>query len=215
MESVVRFRRVYIRLIAKGKVLENSKTITEYVDESFKGAGGNSPTNQSQSAPENTQPDGYPNPIKCVYILKNVQQGQREIPLLPTNRQGAALPGYQMVVPSGTGAQAGPRSPTAPGGGALAGGPTGSNPLMQMIMQMQQARAAGGGGPGGPGANPFLAGLGGGGAAGMPQIPPRERFRTQLEQLRTMGFEDEEQCIRVLTQVNGNVEAAIGRLFGE
>ena len=45
------------------------------------------------------------------------------------------------------------------------------------------------------------------------QLPPEERFRTQLEQLNDMGFTDRQRNIVALTATNGNVNAAIERLL--
>ena len=45
------------------------------------------------------------------------------------------------------------------------------------------------------------------------QIPPEERFRTQLEQLREMGFYDPQANINALIATNGNVNAALERLL--
>ena len=71
----------------------------------------------------------------------------------------------------------------------------------------------GGGGLGGFGdfgmGNPGVAT----GAARAPAQPPAERFRVQLQQLRDMGFYDEDANIRALTMSNGNVNAAIERLL--
>ena len=41
------------------------------------------------------------------------------------------------------------------------------------------------------------------------QEPPSVRFATQLEQLKQMGFYDEQQNIQALTVANGNVNAAV------
>lgn len=69
----------------------------------------------------------------------------------------------------------------------------GMNPaMMQQFMQMQ------------------------GGAGGFPPAdarPPRERFATELNQLKEMGFTNEETNLQMLQQCNGNVNLAIERLF--
>jgi ubiquilin len=44
-------------------------------------------------------------------------------------------------------------------------------------------------------------------------VPPEERFATQLVQLQEMGFFDASENIRALTMTNGNVEAAVEWLF--
>eukprot|EP00871_Galdieria_phlegrea_P005593 jgi/Galph1/6034/GphlegSOOS_G4644.1 len=42
-----------------------------------------------------------------------------------------------------------------------------------------------------------------------------EHFRTQLEQLREMGFLDKHMCLEALKRTNGNVSAAVERLLSE
>ena len=66
--------------------------------------------------------------------------------------------------------------------------------------------------------NPY-AGMGGG-FGGVPQAnvqvdtrPPREKYATQLAQVKEMGFLDEETILQVLTQTNGNVTMAMEILF--
>jgi len=46
-----------------------------------------------------------------------------------------------------------------------------------------------------------------------PQQPPEERFKTQLEQLKEMGFYDQQANIRALEATGGNVQLAIERLL--
>ena len=55
----------------------------------------------------------------------------------------------------------------------------------------------------------------GAGAGGVPADvrPPRERFATQLQQVKEMGFTDEETILQILTQTNGNVNLAMEILF--
>lgn len=56
-----------------------------------------------------------------------------------------------------------------------------------------------------------------GGMGGMPQAqdnkPPREKYATQLAQIKEMGFIDEEVILQVLQQTNGNVSLALEILF--
>jgi ubiquilin len=80
------------------------------------------------------------------------------------------------------------------------------------------AAPAGGMGAG-MGANPFggwpMAGMGAGGF-GAPQLSPqdaRTRYATQLEQLRSMGFPNEEANLAALIQSQGSVDFAIERLL--
>ncbi|OAP08006.1 hypothetical protein AXX17_AT2G12340 [Arabidopsis thaliana] len=58
--------------------------------------------------------------------------------------------------------------------------------------------------------------LGAGGLSGtnQPNVPPEERFATQLQQLQEMGFYDRAENIRALLATNGNVNAAVERLLG-
>ena len=51
-------------------------------------------------------------------------------------------------------------------------------------------------------------------AQGDPNLPPRERYASQLTQMRDMGFTNEELNLQVLQQANGNVELAIERMLG-
>lgn len=86
---------------------------------------------------------------------------------------------------------------------------------------------------GAPGANPFAAfgaGLGGGGggaggmfggggggaggAAGGDTRPPEERYASQLQSLRDMGFHDGPANLRALLISGGSVEGAISVLLG-
>lgn len=57
-----------------------------------------------------------------------------------------------------------------------------------------------------------LGGLGAG-AAQADARPPRERFATQLQQVKEMGFNDEETILQILVQTNGNVNLAMELLF--
>eukprot|EP00216_Chloropicon_sp_CCMP2111_P006781 CAMPEP_0198239698 /NCGR_PEP_ID=MMETSP1446-20131203/5041_1 /TAXON_ID=1461542 ORGANISM="Unidentified sp, Strain CCMP2111" /NCGR_SAMPLE_ID=MMETSP1446 /ASSEMBLY_ACC=CAM_ASM_001112 /LENGTH=572 /DNA_ID=CAMNT_0043922333 /DNA_START=274 /DNA_END=1992 /DNA_ORIENTATION=+ len=47
------------------------------------------------------------------------------------------------------------------------------------------------------------------------QVAPETRFESQLEQLRAMGFHDQQENIRILTEVGGNVNAAVERLLNQ
>merc|ERR1719237_1120942 len=96
--------------------------------------------------------------------------------------------------------------------------------MMQMQQAMQQLRGSGlmgglgdTGGMGGMGGmgNPFGA-LGGGfpgAGAGGNSTPPEELYASQLTQLQEMGFHDQQANIRALSQVGGNVNAAVDRLL--
>uniref|UniRef100_F1L1M5 Ubiquilin n=1 Tax=Ascaris suum TaxID=6253 RepID=F1L1M5_ASCSU len=52
-----------------------------------------------------------------------------------------------------------------------------------------------------------------GGTGGTPTQPPEERFRSQLEQLTSMGFSNQEANIQALLATFGDVNAAIDRLL--
>lgn len=106
---------------------------------------------------------------------------------------------------------------------------TASNPMLQSLppevvrqslsmmnnpQMMQQMAQAMNGGMGNPTGAPF----GGGGAANMFALPPvqnpREAYASQLDQLRVMGFPNEQANIAALQQSQGNIEFAIERLLG-
>lgn len=52
-----------------------------------------------------------------------------------------------------------------------------------------------------------------GGADAGPQVAPEVRYASQLEQLRNMGFTNQEANLRALQESFGDVEAAIERLL--
>jgi ubiquilin len=88
------------------------------------------------------------------------------------------------------------------------------------MMQMAMSHMGGMGGMGGMGLG-GLGGMGGMGGLGgmggfMPPQPagdPKEIYKSQLEQLATMGFTNESVNIDILKQTGGNVEAAVERLL--
>jgi ubiquilin len=147
-------------------------------------------------------------------ILTNPDM-MREI-MTPQNMQ-AAMGMMQGGGPGGMGAMGGmPGSMPMPGGAGGAGGAGGMpggmggfggmggmDPfLMQQMM---------GGGFGGPG---FGGGMGGaGGASAGDSRPPRERYASQLSQIKEMGFTDEETILRMLEECGGNVAIVLDRLF--
>ena len=75
----------------------------------------------------------------------------------------------------------------------------------KLMIQMMNQMMAGGGGAGGMGGFPN--------AAPADTRPPRERYASELQQLKEMGFTDEETCLQILEQCGGNVNLAIERLF--
>ena len=127
-----------------------------------------------------------------------------------------AMPG---MMPGGTAAAPGGGASAAAAGGldfsTLLGG--GANPSSQSppdfsgMMQQMQSMFGGSGAPAGPGAGLF----------GNPQMQqqqqqqqhPADRYRSQLNSLRDMGFDDEQQCLAVLQQNHGNLNRAVDALL--
>ena len=56
-------------------------------------------------------------------------------------------------------------------------------------------------------------GLGGGALNANDTRPPREKYATELAQIKEMGFNDEDLILQMLKQTNGNVNLALERLF--
>lgn len=44
-------------------------------------------------------------------------------------------------------------------------------------------------------------------------VPPREQYASQLEELKSMGFYDEEENLRILQLCHGNINMAVDRLL--
>ena len=103
---------------------------------------------------------------------------------------------------------------SAPGGGAGGAGATGADGGAE---GSAERAGAPGGMPGMGGMNPAMmqemGGAGGAGADSANAQPPRERYANELEQLKDMGFTDEETNLQMLSQSNGNVDLAIERLI--
>ena len=74
----------------------------------------------------------------------------------------------------------------------------GINPMMMQGMDpaMMQAMMGGGMPAGGAAA---------GGGAAADTRPPREKYATQLQQIKEMGFNDEDAILQILEQTGGNV----------
>lgn len=89
--------------------------------------------------------------------------------------------------------------PGAGGAGAAGGMPQMDPAMMQAMM--------GGGAMGGMGAMPGM------GGAPADTRPPREKYATQLVQIKEMGFNDEDAILQILEQTGGNVQLALERLF--
>lgn len=87
-------------------------------------------------------------------------------------------------------------------GGGMPGGMGGGMPnLSPEMMQQMQSMMGGMGG----GANPT--------AAAADTRPPAEKYANELQQIKEMGFVDEEVVLQALVQCNGNVQMALERLF--
>jgi len=86
-------------------------------------------------------------------------------------------------------------------GAAGAGGAAQPNPFANMGMM--------------GGMNPqMMAAMGGAGAPAQTDArPPREKFATQLQQIKEMGFNDEDAILQILEQTGGNVQLALEKLF--
>lgn len=94
------------------------------------------------------------------------------------------------------------------GGQPPGSGPAPGGPDFSTMMQQMQAMMGGGGAAGAP--------------FGMPsqqmqqqqqQQHPADRYRSQLNSLRDMGFDDEQQCLAVLQQNHGNLNRAVDALL--
>ena len=46
----------------------------------------------------------------------------------------------------------------------------------------------------------------------LPKDDPRVIYEKQLEELRDLGFDDEELCIKFLKETNGNVEEVVDKI---
>lgn len=113
--------------------------------------------------------------------------------MTPENMQAA------MGMMGGAGGMGG--MPPGMGGMGGMGGMPAMNP--QMMAQME---AMMGGGMGGMGGMPSV-------NATADTRPPREKYATELAQIKEMGFNDEETILQILVQSNGNVNIALERLF--
>ncbi|GAA5938435.1 uncharacterized protein JCM15063_000734 [Sporobolomyces koalae] len=128
------------------------------------------------------------------------------------------------AAPTGAGTNANSATATGPGAfnpfrgfeGATGQGATQAPDLgsmMQNLAQLQQMQQMFGGGAGfGAGG---MGSFGNSGSSSTPQVPPEERFATQLEQMQAMGFTDASRNVRALLAAGGNVEAAISYLFDQ
>lgn len=101
---------------------------------------------------------------------------------------GGAMPGMGGM-PGGMG-----------GMGGMPGGMGGMNPAM--MQQMEQMF----GGQGGQ--QPAT-------TAPADDKPPKEKYSSELAQIKEMGFHDEEVVLQALVAANGNVNVALERLFSQ
>ena len=44
--------------------------------------------------------------------------------------------------------------------------------------------------------------------------PPREKYASELQQIKEMGFNDDEAILQILESTGGNIQLALERLFG-
>ncbi|GAA5967282.1 hypothetical protein JCM11641_000501 [Rhodosporidiobolus odoratus] len=137
------------------------------------------------------------------------QQGANRGLFNPWASDAAPSPGAGAGGESGAAGSGGAAPPFNPfamfGGGGAAGAGAGGpqmNPMQAMaqLQQMQQLFGGGGGGMGGAG-------------AGQPQQAPEERYATELEQLRGMGFTDATRNVRALLASGGFVDSAVQYLL--
>ena len=66
------------------------------------------------------------------------------------------------------------------------------------------------------GFNPAMMGMMGGpmgGAAAADTRPPKEKYAEQIQQIKEMGFPDEDAIAQILEQTGGNVQLALEKLF--
>lgn len=86
---------------------------------------------------------------------------------------------------------------------------------MAALMNLLGGMGVNGGGFGGaPGAG-GMAAPAGPNMATMTQEQLEDHFRTQLGQLRDMGFLDTQMCVNALRATGGNVNAAVERLLSQ
>lgn len=140
--------------------------------------------------------------------IQQMLQMQTMMTQLQRSMAGLSTPGAAAGAGAGTAAATG----TAASGTTAATGTAGAAP------GAAGAAGAAAGIPPAPDLSALMGLLLQGGMGGAPGAmgaqPPEQRFARQLEQLRDMGFHDQEQNIAALTATFGNVEAAIERLLG-
>ncbi|XP_071952317.1 ubiquilin-1-like [Antedon mediterranea] len=129
---------------------------------------------------------------RAVQAIMQIQQGMQQL----QQEAPGLLPGLTGTMPTLSTANVSTTSTTTSSTPSTAPTVTGSAPnadqWSQMMSTMMQSLSTG--------ANTVQA--------------PEVQFRTQLEQLATMGFVDRDANIRALTATNGDVNAAIERLIG-
>ncbi|KAM0788479.1 hypothetical protein ACM66B_001612 [Microbotryomycetes sp. NB124-2] len=132
------------------------------------------------------------------------------------NNNAAAATGTATGTASATtgagAAEAGAFNPFAAMGGD-AGGVPDIQTMMQQLQQLQQLQQMFGSGTGQQGMFGGSPASGGAQQQQRSQVPPEERYQSQLETLAGMGFHDASRNLRALMASGGNVEAAIEYLF--
>ena len=98
-------------------------------------------------------------------------------------------------------------NPTAPATGNPMNISNAYNIFQNLVQLMNMLNGLGGA----DGSRPRM----GGAVPGQPQLPPKERFESQLQQLESMGYTTRERNILALVQKTGSVEAAIQILIYE
>ena len=96
--------------------------------------------------------------------------------------------------------------------GQLGGGPGGQGQQPDLNALLGQLGGAGGQLP--PGLMGLLNPNAGGNQGGDLNLPPAERYASQLQQMSDMGFTNQDLNIQMLEQCGGNVQIAIERLLG-
>lgn len=84
---------------------------------------------------------------------------------------------------------------------------------LQAAIQMQQQFGGGMNPAAAPAPNPYMNPMFMQPPPAASTVPPRELYATQLEELKSMGFYDEDENLRILQICNGNINMAVDRLL--
>ncbi|GAA5898499.1 ubiquitin domain-containing protein DSK2 [Sporobolomyces salmoneus] len=164
---------------------------------------------------------GFPPPGAFGFGSGQTQEGGGGAPTNLFNPWGSTAPSNPSAAGGDSTTTNNPNAATGPGafnpfrglgGQGGEGGAPDVNSMMQQLAQLQQMQNMFGGGGAGGGLGGF-GGFGGSSPSSAPQVPPEERFATQLEQMQAMGFTDASRNVRALLAAGGNVEGAISYLF--